>query len=100
MSATATETKITISTLIRSVAYDSHQRSFVIGLDSGGSMAVPVDKLKMELHDREARRIVQAPKPTDEQLSQVEVWGGGRSIDIACIKQNFGLEQLLRAITS
>jgi len=39
-------------------------------------------------------------KPTDAQLSIVRVWSGGRSIDIDCIKQNFGLEQLLKAVAS
>jgi hypothetical protein len=28
------------------------------------------------------------------------VWSGGRSIDIDCIKQNFGLELLLKAVAA
>ena len=100
MSEAATETKLRISTLIQTVFYDPSRRSFVVNMDSGGSLVVPVSKLKMELHDKVQRRIVTAPTPTDEQLSEVEVWGGGRSIDIACIKQNFGLKQLFDAIAS
>ena len=41
-----------------------------------------------------------APRSTDAQLSTVRVWSSGRSIDIDCIKQNFGLEQLLKAIAA
>ena len=95
----ATETKITITTLIQDVAYDAASRSFVVTLASGGTLTVPVDNLKMELHGKASRSIIPLDNPTDAQLSQVEVWGGGRSIDIACLKQNFGIKQLWAAIT-
>jgi hypothetical protein len=52
----------------------------------------------MELWEDEQLKTL--PNPTDAQLSTVQVWSGGQSIDIDCIKQSFGLEQLLKAIAS
>ncbi len=87
-----------ITTLIESVGYESDGRCFEIVLDNGSKLSVPVDLLRMELW--EDGQLKAAPRPTDVQLSTVRVWSGGRSIDIDCIKQNFGLEQLLKAVTS
>ena len=87
-----------ITTLIESVSYEAKERCFEISLDNGSRLLVPVDLLVMELW--EDGQLKAAPKPTDAQLSTVRVWSGGRSIDIDCIKQNFGLEQLLKAVAS
>ncbi|MEO1396764.1 MAG: hypothetical protein AAFV90_28100 [Cyanobacteria bacterium J06634_5] len=85
-----------ITTLIEAVNYEPEGRCFRISLDNGASLLVPVDLLVMELW--EDGQLKAAPRPTDAQLSTVQVWSGGRSIDIDCIKQNFGLAQLLKAI--
>lgn len=87
-----------ITTLIETVSYKAEGRCFEISLDNGASLVVPVDLLKMELW--EDGQLKTAPRPTDSQLSTVQVWSGGRSIDIDCIRQNFGLEQLLRAVAA
>lgn len=87
-----------ITTLIEAVSYEAKGRRFRVSLDNSASLLVPVDLLVMELW--EDGQIKSAPKPTDAQLATVRVWSGGRSIDIDCIKQNFGLEQLLKAVTT
>jgi hypothetical protein len=87
-----------ITTLIESVSYEAEDRCFRIALNNGSRLSVPVDLLSMELWEN--GQLKAAPRPTDEQLSTVQVWSGGRSIDIDCIKQNFGLEQLLKAVVS
>ena len=87
-----------ITTLIEAVRYEAARRCFEIALDNGAQLRVPVDLLVMELW--EEGEIKAAPRPTDAQLATVRVWSGGRSIDVDCIKQNFGLEQLLRAVTT
>ena len=87
-----------LTTLIEAVSYDAQERCFEISLDNGARLRVPVDLLKMELW--EDGQLKAAPRPTDTQLSTVRVWSGGRSIDIDCIKQNFGLEQLLQAVAA
>ena len=87
-----------ITTLIEAVRYEAEGRCFKISLNNGSRILVPVDLLRMELW--EDGQFKTAPRPTDAQLSTVQVWSGGRSIDIDCIKQNFGLEQLLNAVAS
>lgn len=87
-----------LTTLIEAVSYEAEGRCFKVSLDNGSKLLVPVNLLVMELW--EDRQLKAAPKPTDAQLSTVRVWSGGRSIDIDCIKQNFGLEQLLKAVAS
>lgn len=87
-----------ITTLIEAVSYEAEGRRFRVSLDNNASLLVPVDLLAMELW--EDGQLKSAPKPTDAQLATVRVWSGGRSIDIDCIKQNFGLEQLLKAVTT
>jgi hypothetical protein len=87
-----------ITALIEAVSHEAEGRCFEISLDNGARLLVPVDLLKMELW--EDGQLKAAPRPTDAQLSTVRVWSGGRSIDINCVKQNFGLDQLLRAVAS
>ena len=87
-----------ITTLIEAVSYDAEGRRFEISLNNGARLFVPVDLLTMELW--EDGQLKAAPRPTDAQLSTVQVWSGGCSIDIDCIKQNFGLEQLLKAVAA
>lgn len=87
-----------ITTLIEAARYEAEERCFEILLDNGAKLLVPVDLLAIELW--EDGRLKTAPRPTDAQLSTVRVWSGGRSIDIDCIKQNFGLEQLLKAVAA
>ena len=67
-------------------------------LSHGSELRVPVDLLTMAVW--EDGQIKTAPRPTNEQLSEVRVWSGDRSIDIDSIKQNFGLKQLLRAMAA
>jgi len=78
-----------ITTLIESVRYEAKGRCFEISLDNGSKLLVPVDLLVMELWEDGQLKAV--PKPTDAQLSTVQVWSGGRSIDIDCIKKTLGL---------
>ena len=87
-----------VTTLIKAVSYDAQERCFEVSLNNGAWLRVPVSLLKMELW--EDGQLKAAPRPTDAQLSTVRVWSGGRSIDIDCIKQNFGLEQLFNAVAA
>lgn len=87
-----------ITTLIETVSYEAEGRCFAVCLSNGSELRVPVDLLTMEVW--EDGQLKTAPCPTNEQLSEVRVWSGGRSIDIDRIKQNFGLEQLLKAIAA
>jgi hypothetical protein len=87
-----------ITTLIEAVRYETEGRCFEISLDNGARLLVPVNLPKMALW--EDGQLKAAPRPTDAQLSTVRVWSGGRSIDIDCIKQNFGLELLLKAVAA
>ena len=87
-----------ITTLIEAVSYEAEGRRFKVLLDNNASLLVPVELLVMELW--EDGQLKRAPMPTDAQLATVRVWSGGRSIDIDCIKQNFGLEQLLKAVAT
>lgn len=87
-----------ITTLIETVSYEAAGRCFAVSLSNGCELRVPVDLLTMEVW--EDGQLKTAPRPTNEQLSEVRVWSGGRSIDIDRIKQSFGLEQLLRAMAA
>lgn len=87
-----------ITTLIETVSYEAEGQCFEISLNNGARLLVPVALLRMELWEN--GQLKAAPRPTDKQLSTVRVWSGGRSIDIDCIKQNFGLEQLLKAVAA
>ena len=87
-----------LATQIESVSYEAEGRCFAIALSNGSALRVPVELLPMELW--EEGQLKTAPRPTDAQLSEVRVWSGGRSIDIDCIKQNYGLEQLLKAVAA
>ena len=87
-----------ITALIKVVSYEAEGRCFKVSLNNGARLLVPVDLLVMELW--EDGQLKAAPRPTDAQLSTVRVWSGGRSIDIDCIRQNFGLDQMLRAVAA
>ena len=87
-----------ITTRIETVSYEAAGRCFAVSLSNGCELRVPVDLLTMEVW--EDGQLKTAPRPTNEQLSEVRVWSGGRSIDIDRIKQSFGLEQLLRAMAA
>ena len=79
--------------MIDTVCYTPTSRTFEISFSSGASLSIPVDKLEMltwvDDHWEDAS------KPSDEGLSSVRVWSGGRSIDVPDIHQNFGIDELM-----
>lgn len=55
-----------VTTLIESVSYEAENRCFVVSLDNGASLCVPIDLLVMELWEN--GQLKAAPRPTDAQL--------------------------------
>jgi hypothetical protein len=65
---------------------------------SGARLCCPIDALKMLKWT--GSKFVQAPRPTDAQLTNVRVWAGGYAIDFPDIEQNFDLDELMALLPS
>ena len=65
-------------------------------LDDGSRHLIPVDRLEMVEDDLDA--YVPIPFLTDEQLSDVKVWGGGSAIYWESIEQVFRVDELIAGI--
>ena len=78
---------------ITAVRYISESRELEVTFSSGARLGCPVDALKMV--NWTGSKFVEAPQPTDEQLSNVRVWAGGYAVDFPEIQQNFDVDELL-----
>ena len=78
---------------ITAVRYISESRELEVTFSSGARLGCPVDSLKML--DWTGSKFVPAPRPTDEQLSNVRIWAGGYAVDFPEIRQNFDVGELL-----
>jgi len=76
--------------------YIADSRDLEISLDDGSRHFIPVDRLEMVENMPDA--FVAIDRPTDEQLADVKVWGGGASIYWESIEQVFLIEELLAGI--
>ncbi|MEM8504341.1 MAG: DUF2442 domain-containing protein [Cyanobacteria bacterium P01_D01_bin.1] len=79
-----------------SVYYTAPSREIEITLDDGSRHLIPVDKLEMVESAPDA--YVPIPRPTNEQLSNIKVWGGGSAIYWECIEQVFRVDELMAGI--
>jgi len=78
---------------IVAVRYISGFREIEITFTNGARLACPVDELEMLTWT--GSEFVPAPRPTDDQLSNVRIWAGGYAIDFPDISQNFDIEELI-----
>ena len=82
--------------LAKSVTYDAATKEVVVTLKDGSCHAWPVRLLEMV--KSEAEGWVPLENVTDEQLSQVQVYGGGRYIMWDELDQSFQVSDLLAGI--
>lgn len=75
-----------------SVEYIPDCRSIKITLDSGYEHLVMVDCLQMQIWD--GKQIRPLVKPTNDQLADVKVWGGGGTILFPSIDQLFDVDKV------
>ncbi|MEL6261462.1 MAG: DUF2442 domain-containing protein [Cyanobacteria bacterium J06626_6] len=79
-----------------SARYIVSSRELEITLDDGSRHLIPVDRLEMVESTPDA--YVPIARPTDKQLSDVKVWGGGSAIYWKTIEQVFRVDELLAGI--
>ncbi|MBE9061237.1 DUF2442 domain-containing protein [cf. Phormidesmis sp. LEGE 11477] len=79
-----------------SARYISSSRELEITLDDGSRHLIPVDRLEMVESAPDA--YVPIAKPSDEQLGDVKVWGGGSAIYWESIEQVFRVDELMAGI--
>ena len=75
------------------VRYLPESRELEVKFSSGARLGCPVDALKML--NWTGLEFVQAPRPTDSQLSNVRIWAGGYAVDFPEIGQNFDIDELM-----
>ena len=79
-----------------SAKYLSDSRELEIALEDGSRHFIPVDRLEMVENTPDA--FIPIARPTDTQLTNVKVWGGGASIYWESIGQIFLVEELVAGI--
>lgn len=79
-----------------SARYIANSRDLEIALDDGSRHLIPVDKLEMVKNTPDD--FVPIERPTDEQLEDVKIWGGGASVYWESIEQVFLVEELMAGI--
>lgn len=82
--------------LATSARYIASSRELELTLDDGSRHLVPMDRLEMV--ESTPTVFVQIASPTDEQLSDVQVWGGGSAIYWESIEQVFRVDELMAGI--
>lgn len=76
--------------------YVTDSRDLEITLDDGSRHLIPVDRLEMVKNTSDAFAPIE--KPTNEQLADVKIWGGGASIYWESIEQIFLVEELMAGV--
>lgn len=76
--------------------YLSDSRELKVTLDDGSKHLWPVDRLQMEVWT--GRAFEALTTPSDDDLSDVKVWGGGSSIYWETLKQVFDVDELLAGV--
>jgi hypothetical protein len=82
--------------LATAAQYITPSRELELTLDDGSRHLIPVDRLEMV--ERAPNGFVPIASPTNEQLSDVQVWGGGTAIYWESIEQVFRVDELLAGI--
>ena len=80
----------------KSVYFDASQRMIVITLNDASVHSIPIDKLEMVESTSDAW--VPMRNVSDEQLSEVEVFGAGAYILWDELGQSFSVDDLLNGI--
>ena len=76
--------------------YIASSRELELTLDDGSRHLIPVDRLEMVESTPDA--FVPIARPTEEQLRDVKVWGGGSAIYWESIEQVFRVDELLAGV--
>lgn len=74
--------------------YLAESRALEIEFNIGSVYRWPVDSLQMRNYTES--RWIDAPRPTDEQLINVEIWPHGEVVEFTDIEQCFEIAQLMR----
>lgn len=82
--------------LATAARYVASSRELELTLDDGSRHLIPVDRLEMVESAPDA--FVPIASPTDEQLSDVKVWGGGSAIYWESIQQVFRVDELMAGV--
>ncbi|MGB3293045.1 MAG: DUF2442 domain-containing protein [Phormidesmis sp.] len=82
--------------LATAARYVAASRELELTLNDGSRHLIPVDRLEMVENTPDA--FVPIARPTDEQLSDIKVWGGGSAIYWESIEQVFRVDELLSGI--
>ena len=77
---------------ITQAEYVAHARQLRLTLSDGCQLVIPVDRLQFEHWD--GTTFQNSPRPTDESLATVKVWGGGSSVFFPDCEEVFMLEDL------
>lgn len=76
--------------------YIVSSRELELTLDDGSRHLIPVDRLEMV--ESVENNFAPISKPTDEQLSDVKVWGGGSAVYWESIEQVFRVDELMAGV--
>ncbi|MBE9063471.1 hypothetical protein [cf. Phormidesmis sp. LEGE 11477] len=79
-----------------SAHYLASSRELELTLDDGSRHLIPVDRLEMVESIADAYVLI--AKPTDGQLSDVKVWGGGTAVYWEPIEQVFRVNELIAGV--
>ncbi|MGB3790664.1 MAG: hypothetical protein WA949_21835 [Phormidesmis sp.] len=79
-----------------SARYLASSRELELTLDDDSRHLIPVDRLEMV--ESTADAYVPMAPPTDEQLSNVKVWGGGTAVYWEPIEQVFRVNELIAGV--
>ena len=82
--------------LATATRYIPSSRELELTLDDGSRHLIPVDRLEMV--ERDDDTFVSIAPPTDEQLSDIKVWGGGSAVYWESIDQVFRVDELMDGV--
>lgn len=82
--------------LAMAARYVAPSRELELTLDDGSRHLIPVDRLEMV--ESVEKNFAPIARPTDEQLNDVKVWGGGSAIYWESIEQVFRVDELIAGV--
>jgi len=82
--------------LATAARYIASSRELELTLDDGSRHLIPVDRLEMVASVENDFNPIS--RPTDEQLDDVQVWGGGSAVYWESIEQVFRVNELLAGV--
>ena len=78
-----------------SARFVAETRQLEIIFNNGAEYRWPVDSLEMLIF-RDGEWIQLSPRPSDDQLKNVEIWPGGEIVEFCDISQGFEISELVR----